>query len=77
MRPITGVITVLIPLAHHLNATEVLSIIMAMFVFCLIWETVASLRKGACFWEKWTDTEYPEKRLTTEEALDKTATAAP
>ncbi|KAJ5147914.1 hypothetical protein N7476_000573 [Penicillium atrosanguineum] len=36
MRPITGIITILIPLAHHLNATEVLSIIMALFVFCLL-----------------------------------------
>lgn len=76
MRPITGTITILIPLAHHLNATEVLSIVMAMFVFCLVWETVASLRKGACFWEAWTDTEYPEK-LTQQETMDKRVTEIP
>lgn len=70
MHPITGTITILIPLAHHLNATEVISIVKPMFVFCLVWETVASLRKGACFWEAWTDTEYPEK-LIQQETMDK------
>lgn len=59
-RPITGIIIILLPLAHHLDATEVLSIIMAFFVICVIWETVTSLKRGACFWEKWEDTEYPE-----------------
>ncbi|CAI7612174.1 unnamed protein product [Penicillium bialowiezense] len=61
MRLAVGIITILLPLAHHLDATEVLSIIMALFVFTLIWETVTSLKKGACFWENWTDTDYPEK----------------
>jgi hypothetical protein len=60
-RPITGIIIILLPLAHHLDATEVLSIIMAFFVICVIWETVTSLKRGACFWEKWEDTEYPER----------------
>jgi low temperature requirement protein LtrA len=60
MRPITGLITILLPLAHHLNATEILSIIMAMYVACLVWETVGSLKKGACFFERWRDTDYPE-----------------
>ena len=62
MRPITGLITILLPLAHHLNATEILSIIMAMYVLCLVWETVGSLKKGACFFEHWKDLEYPERR---------------
>lgn len=61
MRLAVGIITILLPLAHHLDATEVLSIIMALFMFTLIWETVTSLKKGACFWENWTDTDYPEK----------------
>lgn len=61
MRPAVGIITILLPLARGLDATSVLSIIMALFVFTLIWETVTSLKKGACFWETWTDTEYPEK----------------
>ncbi|KAJ5166307.1 uncharacterized protein N7482_005088 [Penicillium canariense] len=67
MRPVTGIIMVLLPLAHDLGATSVLSIVMALFVFCTLWETIASLRKGAYFWEKWEDTQYPAKRPTREE----------
>jgi hypothetical protein len=33
---------------------------MALFVFCVIWETIGSLRCGASFYEKWVDTEYPK-----------------
>ncbi|OQE21773.1 hypothetical protein PENSTE_c011G07966 [Penicillium steckii] len=61
LRPITALITILLPLAHHLNATEILSIIMAMYVACLVWETVGSLKKGACFFEHWRETDYPEE----------------
>lgn len=61
MRPITGIITVLLPLARHLNATEILSIIMALFVFCVIWESIASLRSGAHVFERWTETDYPDQ----------------
>lgn len=76
MRPITGIITILIPLAHHLNATEVLSIIMALFVFCLLWETYGSLMKDACFFEQWTETQYPE-RVITEGPSDKESSVTP
>lgn len=69
MRPITGVIMILLPLAHHLGATSILSIIMSLFVFCTIWETITSLRKGACFWEKWEDIQYPEKVLVRDEVV--------
>lgn len=60
-RPVAGIITVLLGLGHELDATATLSIIMALFVICLVWETVTSLRKGACFFEKWEDTQYPER----------------
>jgi hypothetical protein len=60
MRPIVGLILVLLPLAHKLNLTETLSIIMALVVFCVIWENVTSLQRGAKIWESWTDTSYPE-----------------
>lgn len=60
MRPVTGIIMILVPLAHHLNATEVLSIVMALFVFCLVWESITSLRCGAHIWERWSETDYPE-----------------
>ncbi|OKL63241.1 hypothetical protein UA08_01337 [Talaromyces atroroseus] len=60
MRPAVGLILVLLPLAKSLNLTETLSVIMALVVFCLIWENVTSLQRGAKFWEAWTDTRYPE-----------------
>lgn len=67
MRPVTGIIMILLPLAKHLGATSILSIIMALFVFCTFWETIMSLRKGACFWERWEDTQYPDKNLIQDE----------
>ncbi|KAJ5813781.1 uncharacterized protein N7503_000531 [Penicillium pulvis] len=60
MRPITGIIVILLPLAHHLGATSILSIIMALFVLCTVWESVSSLKSGAHFWEPWTETDYPD-----------------
>lgn len=60
MRPIVGLILVLLPLATRLNLTETLSVIMALIVFCLIWENVTSLQRGAKVWEAWKDTAYPE-----------------
>ncbi|CRG86311.1 8-amino-7-oxononanoate synthase [Talaromyces islandicus] len=60
MRPVVGIILVLLPLAHRLNLTETLSIIMALIVFCVIWENVTSLQRGAKVWESWTETKYPE-----------------
>lgn len=77
MRPVTGIIMILLPLAKHLGATSILSIIMALFVFCTCWETIASLRKGACFWETWEDTQYPEKHLITDEAAKKEVASMP
>lgn len=77
MRPITGVIMILLSLAHHLGATSILSIIMALFVFCTIWETITSLRKGAYFWEKWEDTQYPEKVLVSGKAVQNEKVSAP
>lgn len=52
---------ILIPLAHHLGATAVLSTIMALFVFCVLWESITSLRSGAHLWEPWEDTKYPDQ----------------
>jgi hypothetical protein len=60
MRPVVGLILVLLPLAKSLNLTETLSVIMALVVFCLIWENVSSLQRGAKVWEVWRDTGYPE-----------------
>ncbi|KKK22341.1 hypothetical protein P175DRAFT_0441139 [Aspergillus ochraceoroseus IBT 24754] len=62
MRPIVGVILVLLGLANKLDITSVLSIVMALVVFCLIWENVTSLRRDAQLWEPWENTKYPEER---------------
>lgn len=66
VRPITGTIIICLGLAHDLNATAVLSIIMSLIVFCLIWETVTSLRKCAKVWETWVDL-YPDDASRTKE----------
>lgn len=79
MRPVTGIIIILLPLAHHLDATAILSIIMALFVFCTIWESVTSLKGGAHFWEPWTDTDYPDdchKNGTTKDETTKESEVA-
>jgi hypothetical protein len=60
MRPITGIIIILIPLANSLDLTAILSIVMALIVFCLFWENVTSLRCDAQLWERWENTRYPE-----------------
>ncbi|KAH8695201.1 bacterial low temperature requirement A protein-domain-containing protein [Talaromyces proteolyticus] len=60
MRPIVGLILILLPLAHRLNLTETLSVIMALMVWIVIWENITSLQRGAKLWEPWTETKYPE-----------------
>ena len=63
MRLIVGIIMILLPLAHHLSLTDILSIIMSLTVFCLIWENITALRRDACIWETWKDTDPPERNL--------------
>jgi hypothetical protein len=41
-----------------------MSIIMALLVFCVVWENVTSLMRGAKFWESWEGTEYPKESDT-------------
>lgn len=60
MRPICAIIIICLPLDHHLSLSAIMSIIMALFVFCVIWENITSLMKGAKFWESWEGTEYPK-----------------
>ncbi|KAE8152450.1 bacterial low temperature requirement A protein-domain-containing protein [Aspergillus avenaceus] len=62
MRPIIGLIIILLGLARDLNITSIMSIIMALIVFCLIWENITSLHCGAGIWERWENTTYPEQR---------------
>lgn len=61
MRPISAIIVVCLPLAHDLSITSLLSIIMALVALTVVYENVTSLMRGAKFWEKWENTEYPEE----------------
>lgn len=72
MRPIVGLILVLLPLApRSLDLTETLSVITALIVFCLVWENVSSLQRGARVWESWKDTRYPEETCADETGVNK------
>lgn len=33
---------------------------MALIVACVVWENVTSLMRGAKFWERWENTQYPD-----------------
>ncbi|KAK9479728.1 bacterial low temperature requirement A protein-domain-containing protein [Lipomyces japonicus] len=65
-RPISGIIIICLPLADSLHVTSLLSIIMVLHVVCVVWENITSLSKGAKFWEKWKETNYPEITIATE-----------
>ena len=60
MRPVSAIIIICLPLAHDLDITSLLSIIMALIALTVIWENVTSLMRGAKFWEKWENTKYPD-----------------
>lgn len=56
MRPIIGIVMLLLPLAHHcLSFLETLSIIMALIIFCVMWESVTGLQRGVKICEPWTE----------------------
>lgn len=59
MRPVSAVIIICLPLTRNLDITGLLSIIMALIALTVVWENVASLMRGAKFWEKWENTKYP------------------
>jgi hypothetical protein len=63
MRLIVGITIIVLPLAKGLDLTAVLSIIMSLFSFCLVWENVTALRRDAQFWETWENTQPPERNL--------------
>lgn len=63
-RPIMGIVICCLPLACDLKITAILSTIMTLLVFTVIWENVTSLTRGAKFWESWEGTEYPKSSDT-------------
>jgi hypothetical protein len=66
MRPVIGIIIICLPLSPHLGATAFLSIIMALVVFCVVYENITSLQCGAKFWESWENTGYPDDYKVTD-----------
>lgn len=62
MRPVVAVVLVVLPETHHrLDATQFLAIIMALFAFLTLWETIGGLLKGATLFEPWTERDPPEE----------------
>jgi hypothetical protein len=63
-RLLAAIAIICLPLAKNLDITKILSIIMALFVFIVLWETITGLRRGSKFWENWVDTNPPPEGLT-------------
>lgn len=55
MRLVVAIILVLLPITskEQLNPVQLLSAVMALLAFVVIWETVGLLQKGARVYEKW------------------------
>ena len=55
MRLVVAIVLVLLPITskEQLNPVQLLSAVMALFAFVVIWETVGGLQKGARVFEKW------------------------
>lgn len=61
MRLVVCIILAVLPLAQeHLNCTQFMAIVVSLFGLTLVWETVGSLLKDACFFEPWDDRHPPE-----------------
>lgn len=60
MRLVIGVILIILPKTHDaLTTTEFMVIVMALFAFLTIWETIGGLLKGASVFEPWSDRHAP------------------
>lgn len=70
MRLVVSIILLVLPLAHHhLTTTEFMAIVMSLFAFLTIWETVGGLLKGASVFEPWHD-RHPPPEESDAEALN-------
>jgi hypothetical protein len=63
---VVAVILVLLPITSpdELNPVQLLSIVMALFAFTVIWETVGGLQKGARIYEKWDGRNKPREEAS-------------
>ncbi|KAK5083511.1 hypothetical protein LTS08_003704 [Lithohypha guttulata] len=61
-RLVVAVVLVVMPETHrHLNATEFVITVMALFVLVTLWETAGGLLKGAQLYESWSDRHPPKE----------------
>lgn len=71
MRLVLAVILAVLPETHdYLSATELMVIIMCLFIFLLIYETVGGLSKQVRFFEPWTDRHPPPSPQSMEQSSD-------
>ena len=60
MRLVVAVILAVIPVTHdHLTATQFMVVVMSLFAFLTIWETIGGLMKGASVFEPWSGRHPP------------------
>lgn len=62
MRLFTGIVLMLMPITttEQLDPVELLSVVMTLFAFVVIWETVGGLQKRARVYEKWEGRNRPD-----------------
>ncbi|KAM0242462.1 hypothetical protein ACHAPO_000881 [Fusarium lateritium] len=60
MRLVIAIVLIIIPESHnHLNAEDFMFVVMALFAFLLIWETLGGLSKTSKLFEPWSDRHPP------------------
>ncbi|KAF7551320.1 hypothetical protein G7Z17_g5114 [Cylindrodendrum hubeiense] len=65
MRLVIAIILIALPQTHdHLNAEQLMLVIMGLFAFLLIWETVGGLDKSSTVFEPWTNRHPPAESDT-------------
>ena len=61
MRLVTAIILLVMPETHdHLNAVQFMVVVMSLFAFTLIWETVGGLTKDFHIFESWDERHGPK-----------------
>jgi low temperature requirement protein LtrA len=70
MRLVVAIILVALPATNDgLYTTSFMAVVMSLFAFLVIWETVGGLLKGAQVFEPWTDRHAPASDTEEEERL--------
>ncbi|KAI5457971.1 bacterial low temperature requirement A protein-domain-containing protein [Mariannaea sp. PMI_226] len=62
MRLVVAIILIVLPVTHdHLDAEDFMWIVMSLFAFLLIWETIGGLSKSSAVFEPWTNRQPPSE----------------